>query len=197
MVTLDKTGKSRLYLWIFLFSFILPLAVLNAEQIDAQRWMVRRGQSETITGPDGVCRKVTNNSASDIFVPIKTAAEWQAFLGHLPPGVTTSSCCSPIGCNGRCGFVDDGCGTMIDCGICMCWKWQWATFDWYGPADCTYANFVGCTDTTGSCACGANYWSTFVGFVGQDCSSMPNQCCAYALTYDSEHMIKCKQVPCS
>jgi len=122
MMHLDKPIKSRLYLWILLFSFILPLAALNAEQIDAQRWKVNVGATETITGPDGACRKVTNNSASDIFVPIKTAAEWQAFLGHLPPGVTLSACiyCGDGVCNGAesCSSCPQDCGSC--CGDSVC-----------------------------------------------------------------------------
>ncbi|MFA5096145.1 MAG: hypothetical protein WC478_02265, partial [Candidatus Omnitrophota bacterium] len=55
-------------------------------------WKVNVGATETITGPDGACRKVTNNSASDIFVPIKTAAEWQAFISNHPATVALAEC---------------------------------------------------------------------------------------------------------
>ncbi|MFA5096475.1 MAG: hypothetical protein WC478_03945 [Candidatus Omnitrophota bacterium] len=148
---MDKTGKSRLYLWIFLFSFILPLAALNAEQIDAQRWKVNVGATETITGPDGVCQKVTNNSPNGlaIFVPIKTVAEWQAFLGHLPSGVSVGSCCVASSacaattcpgetCSDACGNVYNGtvsCTPPYVCsgGSCVfSWVYQVNT-DCFGP----------------------------------------------------------------
>ena len=45
------------------------------------------------------CKIVTNNCGNDIFIPIKTQAEWDAFSSNLPSGVTLSDCnevnCTP------------------------------------------------------------------------------------------------------
>jgi hypothetical protein len=51
--------------------------------------------TQTITGPDGVCKKVTNESVVglSVYVPTSTVAEWQSFTDHPPTGVT-------IGCVG-------------------------------------------------------------------------------------------------
>src|SRR5438105_3046481 len=37
----------------------------------------------------------------------------------VPTEINCGPCeCVPIGCNGRCDFVDDGCGSQIFCGTC-------------------------------------------------------------------------------
>jgi hypothetical protein len=48
----------------------------------------------SITGPDGVCKKVTNNSATgkSEYIPTQTTAEWQSFVAHPPAGVTVVAC---------------------------------------------------------------------------------------------------------
>lgn len=38
------------------------------------------------------CKKVTDASGKDIFVPTKSCAEWNAFKANLPAGVTVSNC---------------------------------------------------------------------------------------------------------
>ncbi len=52
----------------------------------------------------GVCKQVTNNSGSSIFIPAKTAAEWASVYSHPPAGVTFSDCggatCLPYYANG-------------------------------------------------------------------------------------------------
>jgi hypothetical protein len=76
----------------------------------------------------GPCHKLTNSHASnDYFVPTRTQAEWDAFLAHLPPGVSVSSCCIPScacaanTCTGS--SCSDGCGgtcTGIKAPSCAC-----------------------------------------------------------------------------
>ncbi|MEN9413111.1 MAG: hypothetical protein RLZZ342_198 [Candidatus Parcubacteria bacterium] len=48
----------------------------------------------SITGPDGVCKKVTNASATGLseYIPTASAAEWQSFVAHPPVGVTLAGC---------------------------------------------------------------------------------------------------------
>ncbi|MFA5096474.1 MAG: hypothetical protein WC478_03940 [Candidatus Omnitrophota bacterium] len=115
---------------IFLISFLalLPCSSLNAGPVDSGKgWKVNSGATEDVDTPDG-CNKVTNNSPTGlaIYIPLGTSVEWGAFKNNLPPGVSISSCCVPVGCAGRCGVVDNGCGTMIDCGLCptVCRAWH-------------------------------------------------------------------------
>lgn len=42
------------------------------------------------------CRKVTNNSGGDLFVPTNTAGEWSSFYNNPPTGVTIGSNCDVI-----------------------------------------------------------------------------------------------------
>lgn len=48
----------------------------------------------SITGPDGVCKKVTNNSATNLseYIPTASVAEWQSFVTHPPVGVALATC---------------------------------------------------------------------------------------------------------
>lgn len=48
----------------------------------------------SIIGPDGVCKKVTNASATGLseYIPTQSIAEWQSFVAHPPAGGTLSSC---------------------------------------------------------------------------------------------------------
>lgn len=48
----------------------------------------------SITGPDSVCKKVTNASATGLseYIPTTSVAEWQSFVAHPPAGVTLASC---------------------------------------------------------------------------------------------------------
>lgn len=55
---------------------------------------VAYGGTSSLTGPDGVCKMVTNNSATgkQVYVPGSTAAEWQSFVANPPQGVTLAAC---------------------------------------------------------------------------------------------------------
>ena len=48
----------------------------------------------SITGPDGVCKKVTNNSATGLseYIPTASVAEWQSFVANPPAGVMVGAC---------------------------------------------------------------------------------------------------------
>jgi hypothetical protein len=55
------------------------------------------GGTQNITGPDGVCKKVTNSSGhGSVYIPTVSSAEWQSFYNHPPSGVTVANC----GCTG-------------------------------------------------------------------------------------------------
>jgi hypothetical protein len=93
---------------------ILMLAVIviagllsgGLHQVLAADPYVANGSSENITGPDGVCQKITNNSATGmaIFVPHHSPQEWSDFQGHLQQGVTAQSCVLPC----QNGYMYDG-----------------------------------------------------------------------------------------
>jgi len=42
-----------------------------------------------------VCKMVTNNGSSAIFVPTKTSGEWSEFRLHYPSGISLSNCVAP------------------------------------------------------------------------------------------------------
>lgn len=53
--------------------------------------------TETITGPDGVCREITNTSPTEnsLYIPTASTEEWQSFITNPPEGVTVASCMPP------------------------------------------------------------------------------------------------------
>jgi hypothetical protein len=56
---------------------------------------VGAGATATITGPDGVCKQVTNNNGSNtMYVATTSVAEWQNFYNN-PNGATVAACASP------------------------------------------------------------------------------------------------------
>jgi len=55
---------------------------------------VAPGATVSITGPDGVCRKVTNNNGSNsLYVATTTTAEWENFISN--PGSASLATCAP------------------------------------------------------------------------------------------------------
>lgn len=58
----------------------------------------------SITGPDGVCKKVTNASATGLseYIPTTSVGEWQSFVAHPPAGVTLASCAATWVTNAHC-----------------------------------------------------------------------------------------------
>lgn len=80
----------------------------------------RANVTETVQVDEhGVCRNVTNNFAiRDVFVPTKLAAEWAAFRGNVPTGVSLSNCVVAV--NGSCdNSAQNACsaGTANDAAI--------------------------------------------------------------------------------
>jgi len=56
------------------------------------------GATQQITGPDGVCKKITNNNGTNnLCVMTATTAEWQSFYNN-PNGATVAAC--PAACGG-------------------------------------------------------------------------------------------------
>lgn len=44
-----------------------------------------------VISANGYCKKITNSTAKDIMVPVRTEAEWTSFLTNLPTNVTATS----------------------------------------------------------------------------------------------------------
>ncbi|MGE3770057.1 MAG: hypothetical protein AB7G06_03815 [Bdellovibrionales bacterium] len=51
------------------------------------------GVSNALVDRHGMCRWLDNASSVDYFVPLRTAAEWAAFVNNAPPNVTRAACC--------------------------------------------------------------------------------------------------------
>ena len=96
----------------FLAALLLPLTALAVNTWDTG-YRVNHGSSAAVIvgGAGGSCYQVTNSNADhDYFVPTKTTAEWNAFSGHLPPGVSVGSCCSPTAAWTNLGTCSVTCG---------------------------------------------------------------------------------------
>jgi hypothetical protein len=72
---------------------ILAIALLQlaTDAFAANSYQVNTGSSLSIN-EFSKCRRVDNSSGSDLFVPTKTLAEWNAFIANPPSGVTVSAC---------------------------------------------------------------------------------------------------------
>ena len=68
--------------------FLVGVTTVSA----AEKYQVNVSQTVEID-EHGVCKDVTNDSAAlDVFVPTKTAAEWEAFRNNPPTGVSLADC---------------------------------------------------------------------------------------------------------
>jgi len=140
----------------FLKSFILiTFGVLIAGVLvnAAQYYRVNNGATVTINEWD-VCKKVTNNTGKDIFVPTNSSNEWNQFRTYFPSGISLGTCgggggctcpsgwwyCDPMCCYGECG-----CNVSCLQGKCSSWC----------------ASFGGvsqnCSGAAGTCKCFMNY----------------------------------------
>ncbi len=80
----------------YLFLFIAVLSVLffgsiPAEAAQSYRVVIGPGQTTRVY-EHSICRYVTNNGASDIFVPTNTANEWSLFRSNKPAYVALGYC---------------------------------------------------------------------------------------------------------
>lgn len=103
---------------------IFPLLVLLASAalvIASDGMTASQGTPISITGPDGVCKLITNNSSTGLseYIPTATVAEWQSFVANPPAGVTLAACapaCSGKSVGGFCWYaatsVSQSCTTV-------------------------------------------------------------------------------------
>lgn len=87
-----KSKPSRRIVSILALSSVLIAGVAVAAI--SENTGVPYGGTVSLTGPDGVCKKVTNTSPTglQLYVPGNTTAEWQSFIANKPSGVTFASC---------------------------------------------------------------------------------------------------------
>ena len=87
--------KLRLSLLIAV-TFLSCVVAGNAKAQTNPCTYVAPSTTQQITGPDSVCKQVTNNSATNnLCVMTATTAQWQSFYNN-PNGATLAACSSPI-----------------------------------------------------------------------------------------------------
>ncbi len=86
---------------------VIVFACTAAPAFASDGTTVAPGATVSITGPDGVCRKVTNNNGSNsLYVANTSAGEWEDFIAR--PGTATLASCPPacagLSSGGYCWF---------------------------------------------------------------------------------------------
>lgn len=112
----------------FLLGFLVFIHSTDIFAIDtcSEGYKINQSQTKEIDC-QGICKEVTNNCGSDIFVPTKTAAEWSDFRSNKPGCISLDDCyvCGPPGTpcddDDNC-TIDDQCnagdvcvGTAVTC----------------------------------------------------------------------------------
>ena len=72
------------------FGVLLVGILVNA----AQSYRVNNGATVTIN-EWSVCKKVTNSTGKDIFVPTNSSNEWNQFRTYFPSGISLGTCATP------------------------------------------------------------------------------------------------------
>lgn len=83
-MTKNKFLKSLI---IATFIFLIAVTLVNA----AVSYRVNNGTTSTIN-EWSVCKKVTNSTGKDIFVPTNTSNEWNLFRTYYPSGISLAEC---------------------------------------------------------------------------------------------------------
>jgi hypothetical protein len=111
----------------------------------------------SITGPDGVCKKVTNASATGLseYIPTTSVGEWQSFAAHPPAGVTLASCAATWVANAHCT------GTVLGGPMAIDTNTGVAT----SPSD-TASCLSACNTYSGSCCELDTYTNPMYAFMG-------------------------------
>jgi len=83
-----------------LLMILLSLTIATIAVYASDGATVAYTTTQQITGPDGICKKITNNSGTGLsnYVPTASIAEWQSFVANPPAGVTLATCgasCTP------------------------------------------------------------------------------------------------------
>jgi len=109
-IIFNKLNLKVLILLGLFFLIILSSAIyVVAIGTYTEGYRINTGTTQNIIiDSSGTCKKVTNNNGNNLFIPIITTAEWNAFIANKPAGVTIEACCTPS-CAGKCGGASDGC----------------------------------------------------------------------------------------
>lgn len=127
------------------FGVLMVGVLVNA----AQSYRVNNGTTVTID-EWGICKKVTNNTGKDIFVPTNTSNEWNLFRTYYPTGISLGDCGG--GGGGGCTCPNG----WWPCGSMCCWN----------TCGCNVSCLQGkCTD-----------WCASFGGVSQNCSGASGTC---------------------
>ena len=84
-----KNSKRAISILVFCGLFVGAAYVVASDGVTALL-----STTIAITGPDSVCRKITNVSSTGLseYVPTASVAEWQSFITKPPLGVTLATC---------------------------------------------------------------------------------------------------------
>lgn len=82
-------NKTRILVLAAAF-LLIPLVAFAINTVDTG-YQVLDGTTVQIDA-HGTCKKVTNSTANDYFVPTKTSTEWSTFRSNLPTNVTLAAC---------------------------------------------------------------------------------------------------------
>ena len=93
--------KILIYIGSPLLSLVILTATAFAINSIAEGYRVLTNTTGTKVTSSSGCQTVTNSGSSDIFVPTKTATEWNSFLANKPSYITMGDCitlpAAPIG----------------------------------------------------------------------------------------------------
>lgn len=86
--------NKRFLALLFCFAIVIfSIGVIYAINTTNEGYRIIYGQPATIINAWDVCKKVTRTVVGDdIFIPTKTAIEWENFRNHLPTGVAVDEC---------------------------------------------------------------------------------------------------------
>jgi len=68
-------------------------SALRQTEAGANAGRLGAGDANILIDVHGACRWIDNASGVDLFVPLNTAVEWDAFVQNAPAGVTRDRCC--------------------------------------------------------------------------------------------------------
>lgn len=92
--------------------FLIPIVVFGIDSVTSGYRISSNTNNVMISIWDNSCKKVTNNTSNNYFIPTKTSSEWTYFSTHLPANVTISNCTGGCGAglylNGTCVSVPAG-----------------------------------------------------------------------------------------
>jgi hypothetical protein len=138
--------------------FLISLPVFSLEH-----YSLPGGSTNQIVDEFAVCKRVTNASSTNYFIPTKTNTEWTTFLSHLPPGVSLLPCIIYSWSFGGWGACNVG-GT--------------AAWSYGGYGACTPACGAGTQTRTATCDFSGYSQTRPVTCMGDDGNSYPDASCA-------------------